>query len=132
MRSMVEGARLRNALSPFPRRRAIGRRLRRPSLDGLWRGPPPPRFARSPSPALRGRISSLLHLHLDRLRRVVAEDVDDLHDDRIVAGIRVGWRDLSLRVRYLPFVVEGVAFIVPIDRPVVDPLRPVLDRPARL
>ena len=53
-------------------------------------------------------------------------------------GFRVAVRGLQrqrfvlARAERLPLVVERVAVVVPVDRPVVDPLRPVLDRPAHL
>ena len=54
---------------------------------------------------LASRGPSLLHFHFDGLGRVVAENVDDLDDDRVFAGsLRrcasiSNWSDLSLRVR---------------------------------
>src|SRR5208282_4348985 len=78
------------------------------------------------------------HSHLQGLGRVIAKDVDDLRDDRVFAWIRVGVRDLQreglvfARPVGLPFVVEGVAAVVPVNRPVIDPLRPMLNGSARL
>jgi hypothetical protein len=71
-----------------------------------------------------GLYASSLHLDFHRLRRVIAKNVDHLDDDAVLTGFRVGverfQRQLVIlaRAERLPFVVEGVALVVPIDSPV--------------
>src|SRR4051794_36383278 len=71
---------------------------------------------------------------LGELRRVVAEDVDDLDHDRVAARSRVlvpaalGRQSRVLtRPIGLPLVVEDVVSEVVVDRPVVDEVRPRVD-----
>src|SRR6266850_5936013 len=69
--------------------------------------------------------------NLGQLGRVVAEDVDDLHDDRVVAGPRIlvpvalssEHRFLARAIR-LPLIMEDVIAEVEVHRPVVDEIRP--------
>ena len=111
MCSMVEGA--CSAVGPLAPTTAL-------------RAVPLPRFAGEDMPRSR-------HLPSNRFRRVVAEKVDHLDDDRVVARIGVCVPDFEqervvlARAIGLPLVVERVTLVVPIHRPIVDPLRPVLD-----
>src|SRR5579875_4205570 len=63
------------------------------------------------------------NFHFHRLRRVVSQNVDHLHDHRVSPGfwIRVLRLKLDLRVFAravtLPLVVERVVSVVPIDGP---------------
>src|SRR5690349_18088239 len=75
-----------------------------------------------------------LDADLGELGGVVAEDVDDLHDDRVAPRLGV-LVPVALRSEQgnltgpicLPLVVENVVAEVEVDGPVVDEIRPGLD-----
>ncbi len=76
------------------------------------------------------------HLHLQRLCRIIPQNINHLDHDRILAPRRgrlvlVTGPQLERLVFAgavsLPHIVKGVALVVPIHSPVINPLRPVGD-----
>src|SRR5207245_2595104 len=77
--------------------------------------------------------SQLFCLYLNRLRRVVAQDVNNFNNDGVLPWRFVGMGNLFLQVRFLtdavalPLIMKGIGFVVPVHRPIVNPLAPMRD-----
>src|SRR5579859_3995042 len=76
-------------------------------------------------------VAPLRNLDRKGLCGVVPKDVNYLDDDPELASVGVFVSGSLVKARILtrpiclPFVVKGVALIVPVNRPIVDPLRPI-------
>src|SRR6266568_6080958 len=74
-----------------------------------------------------------LHSYNEHFCCVISKNVDDFYHDTILAMFLIFLGQLHCQLGFvastvfLDFVVESIVFVVPVDSPVIDPLRPVSD-----